>query len=125
MKRLTRAGAAALCLAVLAGSTAVAKVTRVSFEYYFPGVDEDGNLDFDLGADGVVKATYRDRKNRLRVVGRAVVDNESKKLQIFQDVGVFDDLGIDGQVIRDRYRVNKKGRAKYNGLIKNVSEFST
>jgi hypothetical protein len=115
--KTSRIGGVVLCLAVLAGSTAVARVTRTSFEFFFPGVDAEGNLDDSLGADGVVRATYNDRNGRLRLVGRAVVTNESRRTQVYTDVGVLD--GVDGNVVRDRYRVTARGRATYNGLVRN------
>ncbi len=119
MKKVSRVGGVVLCLAVVAGSTAFARVTRTTFDFFFPGVDIDGNLDDFLGADGVVRATYNDRRDRLRIVGRAVVENDSNRLQIYNDLGVLD--GIDGDVVRDRYRVTKSGVATYNGLVRDTS----
>src|SRR4051812_20820934 len=115
MKRLSRMSGFALCLAVLAGSTALARTTRATFDFFFPGVDIDGNLDDTLGADGTVRSTFNDRSGRLTLIGRAVVENDSHKAHTYNDVGVIDDIGIDGDVVRDRYRVTARGRATYNG----------
>lgn len=118
MRRFSRVGAVALCLAVVAGSTVIAKTTRFKLDYLFPGVDEFGLLDDDLGAEGVVRVTYNDRSDRLRLVGRAKVDNDSNRLQVYNDTGVLDDF--DGDVVRDRYRVTKRGAATYNGVVRDV-----
>jgi hypothetical protein len=117
MKHPLRLGGVAICLALVAGSAMAAK-TRETFEFFFPGVDESGNLDDGLGADGIVKAVYNSRSDRLRLVGRAVVWNDSNRRQVFKDTGVLDQF--DGDVVRDRYLVRKGGSAKYNGLLKNV-----
>ncbi|QDT54053.1 hypothetical protein Pan44_20800 [Caulifigura coniformis] len=122
MRGISRLGGIGLCIALVAG-TAFAAKTKDSFEFFFPGVDEEGNLDDGLGADGIVTVTYNSRTDRLRVVGRAVVDNESNRRQIFNDTGVLDFFGVDGDVVRDRYVVAKRGRATYRGLVKNVDEF--
>ena len=119
MKRVSKLGGIALCLAVLAGSTAVALTTRTTLDFFFPGVDIDGNLDDGLGADGIVKVTFNDRNGRLRLTGRAVVENDSRRTQVYSDIGVLD--GIDGDVVRDRYRVTARGRATYTGLVRNSS----
>ncbi len=121
MKLHSRIGGVVFCLALAAGSTTMARVTRASFEFFFPGVDSAGNLDDGLGADGVVRATYNDRNGRLRIVGRAVVENESNRLQVYSDVGVLET--VDGDVVRDRYRVTKRGRATYNGLVRGSTGF--
>jgi hypothetical protein len=118
MKHPVRLCGVAVCLALVAG-TAIAAKTTVTFDFFFPGVDDGGNPDFDLGADGVVRATYNSRNDRLRVVGHAVVENESNRRQLFEDTGVLDEF--DGDVVRDRYLVRKGGSARYNGLLKNSS----
>lgn len=110
-----------LFLGLAASSSAWAKIQRDSFEYFFPGIDIDGNLDDGLGDDGTVRVRYNTRRDRLTVVGRAVVGNDSKKLQVFNDTGVIDNFIVDGDVVTDRYRVAKNGRATYNGLVKNTS----
>jgi len=122
MRGISRLGGIALCLVLVAG-TAFAAKTKASFDFYFPGVDEEGNLEDELGADGIVTVTYNSRKDRLRVVGRAVVDNESNRRQVFNDTGTLDFFGVEGDVVRDRYVVAKRGRATYRGLVKNVEEF--
>ncbi|HVJ67175.1 MAG TPA: hypothetical protein VM510_04270 [Caulifigura sp.] len=119
MKRVSWMSGVALCLAVIAGSTAMARTIRSTVDVTFPGVDVDGNLDDSLGADGVVKATFNDRTGRLRLVGRAVVTNESNRTQVYADAGLIDSIGIDGDVVRDRYRVTARGRAVYSGLVQN------
>jgi len=122
--RNSRIGGVALCLVVLAGSTAMARVTRSTVSVLFPGVDVDGNVDESLGADGVVRVTYNDRNGRLRVVGRAVVTNDSGRTQVYSniDTGLLDAVGVvDGDVVSDRYRVTARGRATYNASVQNSS----
>ena len=121
MSKFSRIGGLALCLAVIAGSTAMARTIRTTVDVFFPGVDEGGNLDDTLGADGVVRVTYNDRSGRLRVSGRAVVENESRRTQVYTDSGVLDEVGVDGDVVRDRYRVTARGRATYTALVRNSS----
>jgi hypothetical protein len=120
--RISRLGGVALCLAVLAGSTAMARVTRSTVSVLFPGVDVDGNIDESLGADGVVRVTFNDRNGRLRVVGRAVVTNDSNRTQVYSniDTGLLDAVGVvDGDVVQDRYRVTARGRATYHASVRN------
>ncbi|OAI57917.1 hypothetical protein AYO47_00045 [Planctomyces sp. SCGC AG-212-M04] len=112
---------AVLFVGLVASSSAWAKIQKDSFEYFFPGIDIDGNIDDGLGDDGTVRVRYNTRRDRLTVVGRAVVGNDSKKLQVFNDAGVIDNFIVDGDVVTDRYRVAKNGRATYNGLVKNTS----
>ena len=122
--RISRMGGVALCVAVLAGSTAMARITRTSVDVVFPGVDVDGNLDESLGADGVVRVTYNDRTGRLRAVGRAVVTNDSRRTQVYANIdsGLLDQVGVvDGDVLRDQYRVTARGRASYNAIVRNSS----
>ena len=117
--KISRMGGIALCLAVLAGSTAMARITRTTVDVLFPGVDVSGNLDDGLGADGVVTATFNDRTGRLRVVGRAVVTNDSHRTQVYTDSGILASVGVDGDVVSDRYRVTARGRATYNASVRN------
>jgi hypothetical protein len=120
--RVSRIGGFALCLAVVAGTTAMAQVTRTTVDVLFPGVDVDGNVDESLGADGVVRVTFNDRNGRLRVVGRAVVTNDSNRTQVYSniDTGLLDAIGVvDGDVTQDRYRVTARGRATYNATVRN------
>jgi hypothetical protein len=112
-------GGIALCLALVAGSTAMARTVRTSFDVFFPGVDEFGTLDDGLGSEGVVRVTYNDRSGRLRVTGRAVVENDSRRTQVYTDSGVLDEIGVDGDIVRDRYRVTARGRATYSALVTN------
>jgi len=128
--KFSRIGGVALCLAVVAGSAAMAQVTRGTVDVLFPGVDVDGNVDESLGADGVVRVTFNDRNGRLRVVGRAVVTNDSRRTQVYSniDTGLLDAVGVvDGDVVADRYRVTARGRATYNATVKNSTgiEFGT
>jgi hypothetical protein len=120
--RISRIGGVALCLAVVAGSTAIARTTRTNVDVVFPGVDVDGNVDESLGADGIVRVTYNDRTGRLRVVGRAVVTNDSRRTQVYSniDTGLLDAVGVvDGDIVSDRYRVTARGRATYNASVRN------
>ena len=117
--RISRIGGVALCLAVVAGSTAMARVTRTTVDVVFPGVDIDGNIDESLGADGIVRVTFNDRNGKLRVVGRAVVTNDSGRTQVYTDSGVLASVGVDGDVVRDNYRVTARGRATYNASVNN------
>jgi hypothetical protein len=121
MRKLQVAGLA-MCLAIVASSTASAKVTRTTLEFFFPGVDVDGFLDDSLGGDGTVRVTYNDRNGRLRVRGRANVTNESGRAQVYTDTGVLDEFISDGDIIRDRYTVSARGRARYNGLVRNATD---
>lgn len=120
--KTSRFGGVAVCLAVLAGSTAMARITRSTVAVVFPGVDVDGNIDESLGADGSVRVTFNDRNGRLRVVGRAVVTNESGRTQVYSniDTGLLDVIGVvDGDMVRDRYRVTARGRATYHAVVRN------
>lgn len=120
--RISKLGGVALCVAVIAGSTAMARVTRTTVSVLFPGVDVDGNIDESLGADGVVRVTFNDRNGRLRVVGRAVVTNDSNRTQVYSniDTGLLDTIGVvDGDVVQDQYRVTARGRATYHASVRN------
>jgi len=119
MLKQRKIGALMLCAAAVCASAAYGRTTRDTFTFTFPGVDVDGNLDDSLGADGVVKETFNDRTGRLRLVGRAVVQNDSHHTHTFSDVGVLTD--VDGDVVRDNYRVTARGRATYNGLVNHTS----
>ena len=120
--KISRLGGVALCLAVVAGSTAMARVTRTTVSVLFPGVDVDGNIDESLGADGVAQVTFNDRGGRLRVTGRAVVTNESNRTHVYSniDTGLLDAVGVvDGDIVQDRYRVTARGRASYTAVVRN------
>jgi hypothetical protein len=119
MKRFTRFGGIALCLALVAG-TAFAARQKLTVDFFFPGVDEDGFLDDGFGADGTAKVTYNTRSERLRVVGRATVENESGEKQVYDDIDVLADFLIEGDVVRDKYTVSKKGKARYIGVARDA-----
>jgi hypothetical protein len=120
--KISRFGGVALCVAVIAGSTAMAAVVRTTVPVLFPGVDVDGNIDESLGADGVARVTYNDRTGRLRVTGRAVVTNDSNRTHVYANIdsGILDQVGVvDGDIVRDRYRVTARGRASYTAVVRN------
>lgn len=118
-------GGLTLCLVLVAGPAVMARTTRATVDVLFPGVDAEGNIDDSLGADGVVRVTYNDRSGQLRVVGRAVVTNDSNRTQVYTDSGVLASVGVDGDVVRDNYRVTARGRATYNAMVRNSSGVET
>jgi hypothetical protein len=124
MKKLSLTSGLAVCLVLVAGPLVMARTTRATLTAVFPGVDTEGNLDYGFrGSEGVVRATFNDRKGTVRVIGRAVVENASYSNQVFADAGVIDQFDISGAVVADIYRVNRRGVARYQGLLVDSTGF--
>jgi hypothetical protein len=105
----------AMALSANAAFAIKAKVKQVPVP--MPGVDGAGNLDFGLGAEGSAKLSLNTKTGRVAISARGKVENDSNHAQKYVDVGIL--TGI-GDVIKDDYKVSKKGAAVYTGLSKNV-----
>jgi hypothetical protein len=118
--RSVRLAALGLCLLGVIGSVASAKVIKFSEDFFFPGVDEIGELSDEFGGEGTVNVRYNTRSGRLRVIGRASVENEFGKTRVYDDLGIIDDYISDGDVIKDQYRVSAGGSARYRAIVRNA-----
>jgi hypothetical protein len=111
------------CLAVL--TAGVAEARRLVIKNLpvdaFPGVDDVGDLDFGNTFEGLVKISINLRTERATISGKASVDNESNRRQVFRDEDLAGQLTGIGTLISDRYVVARNGRATYNGKYADVS----
>ncbi len=118
MRQVSWARRIALVAVIAAATTASAATIKGTGQVLFPGVNAEGNRDDALGAVGKVSIAYNTKKGTVRVIGRAVVQNLSNVAQTYDNVGALPDVG--GEVVTDRLKVSKKGKAAYTGLIVGV-----
>ena len=104
--------AAVCCLAVVTVGVAEAKKLKVkNLPVDLPGVDAGGLIDFGDTSPGFAKLSINLNTGLAVVSAKGRVNNFSGARQVFVD----EDLAGIGILIRDRYVVNKNGKADYSG----------
>ena len=100
------------CLAVLTAGTAEARKLKVkNLPVDLPGVDAGGAIDFGDVSPGFAKLSVNLNTGLAVVSAKGRVNNFSGARQVFIDP----DLAGIGILIRDKYVVNRNGKADYSG----------
>lgn len=117
--RLKRSAVPALMLTLVSGVALAAsvKIKVKAIDVFLPGVNGGGNMSFNQGGDGLAKITFNSKTGTARVIARGDVHNLSGKAQKYKDVGVLPNIG---DVVKDDYKVSKRGNAVYTGVSKNI-----
>ena len=102
-------GALALCLT----TTAAWAHVNIQVPCFYPGVNEGGNLDDELGAAAFINFNINTETGKFHASGKATVQNLSGKAQIFINVPVIVEFPV--MFTSSRYSCSKKGVASVAG----------
>jgi hypothetical protein len=101
------------CLAVMTAGVAEARKLKVkNLPVDLPGIDGGGAIDFGDTSPGFAKLSINLNTGLAVASAKGRVNNLSGARQVFTDPDL---LGAFATLIRDKYVVNKNGKAEYSG----------